>query len=124
MHFLAAALVFGAIDALWLRSTRNFYKKEIGKLLKNKPNFVSAAVFYVIFILGLVVFVIEPSLDSGSVTKALILGALFGLVAYGTYDLTNHATIKNFPIKIVLIDLAWGAFLTATVSVVTFWIFG
>ncbi|MGE5327748.1 MAG: DUF2177 family protein, partial [Thiobacillus sp.] len=104
----------GALDYIWLGFiAKNFYAIELGTLLLEKPNIIAAAAFYFIYIIGLVVFVINPSLDNGSLWSVLSYGSLFGLVTYATYDLTNLATINGFTLKVALIDMCWGAFITA-----------
>jgi uncharacterized membrane protein len=119
--YLIAFVVFIVIDAIWLGVVaKNIYKNEIGHLMSDKPNFIAAAVFYLIFIFGLVYFVINPALDANSFFKAVLSGLLFGFITYSTYDLTNLATLKDWPIKITIIDLIWGSTLGACVSSVTF----
>lgn len=98
----------------------NFYKKHIGFLMADEVNWIAALIFYLLFIAGLVVFVISPALQKNSLLTALLLGALFGLITYATYDLTNLATIKNWPLLVTVIDLLWGMTLSASVSIVTF----
>lgn len=106
----AAAIVFLGLDALWLGVVaRGLYRREFGALLLEKPNFAAAAVFYAIYLGGVVFFAVRPALDGGGWTRAALYGALFGLVAYATYDLTNLATLKGFPIRVVVPDLIWGA---------------
>lgn len=123
IRLVTAGAIFAAIDAVWLSVVANkFYKSQIGPLLLEKPNFIAAVLFYVIFLIGLVVFVINPSLIAGNWRVALGLGALFGFVTYATYDLTNLATLKGFPIKLVVVDLLWGTSVTSVVSVVTYMI--
>ena len=118
MRLLTAGVIFALIDAIWLSLVANkFYKSQIGGLLLKKPNFVAAVLFYVIFLVGLVVFVLNPALAAQEWTWALGLGALFGFVTYATYDLTNLSTLKGFPVKLVVVDMAWGTFVTAAVSV-------
>lgn len=115
-----ALAVFFAIDMVWLGLVaKNFYAKQIGFLMKPDINWLAAIVFYLLFIVGLVVFVILPALQNGSWTHALVYGALFGLITYATYDLTNLATLKDWPVLVTLVDLAWGAVLASSVSVVT-----
>ncbi|MEO5950284.1 MAG: DUF2177 family protein [Candidatus Saccharimonadales bacterium] len=121
IRFLIAGGVMGVFDAFWLTVVANkFYKSQIGTLLLEKPNMTAAILFYIIYVVGVVVFVISPALEKGSWLYALTYGALFGLVAYATYDLTNLSTIKGFTVKLVVVDLLWGAFLTAGVSVITY----
>lgn len=118
IRFVAAGVIFALIDAVWLSLVANkFYKSQIGELLLKKPNFVAAVLFYIIFLIGLVVFVLNPALSAQDWTWALGLGALFGFVTYATYDLTNLSTLKGFPVKLVVVDMAWGMFVTAAVSV-------
>lgn len=113
--------VFFAIDMVWLGLiAKNFYRAQIGMLMKGDVNWLAAIIFYLIFIVGLVVFVIQPAVEKGSWTHALLFGALFGLVCYATYDLTNLAVAKNWPLLVTFVDLAWGAVLAASVSTVTY----
>ena len=119
--YAIALPVFLAIDMFWLGLVaKNFYRSQIGYLMKTDVNWTAAIAFYLLFISGLVVFVIMPAIESGSWVKAILLGALFGLIAYATYDLTNLATIKDWPLLVTVVDLIWGAVLSASVSVVTY----
>ena len=114
-----AAGIFVIIDAIWLSIIANsFYKEKLGKLLAEKPSLGAAAIFYALYILALVVFIIKPGIDQ-SLTTVAWKGALLGLVMYATYDLTNQATLKDWPVSITIVDLIWGTFITATVSVLT-----
>lgn len=108
------------LDAAWLGLIApSFYKKHIGFIMTDKPNWLAAIAFYLIFILGVTVFVVYPGWkNTDSLVKIGLLGALFGLVTYATYDLTNQATLKNWPHIVTIVDLLWGTFLTAVVSVV------
>ena len=120
VRFLIASLVMGTLDYIWLGFiAKNLYANELGKLLLEKPNVAAAAAFYVIYVVGVVVFVVSPALASGSVWSALGYGALFGLVAYATYDLTNLSTVNGFTLKVALIDMCWGVFITAATSSIT-----
>ena len=119
--YLIALPVFLAIDMVWLiLVAKNFYAQQIGLLMKTEINWPAAIIFYLLFIVGLVVFVITPALEKNSWSHALIYGALFGLVAYATYDLTNLATMKNWPVLITVVDLAWGVTVAASVSIITY----
>lgn len=121
--YLIALPVFLAIDMVWLTLVaKNFYAKQIGYLLSKNPNLLAAFIFYLIFIAGLVFFVIIPALDRKMWLEALLAGAFFGLVTYATYDLTNLATIKDWPITVTIVDLIWGMVLSASVSVITYFI--
>jgi uncharacterized membrane protein len=119
--FLIALPVFFAIDMIWLVAVaKNFYKEQIGFLMKPDINWFAAIIFYLLFITGLIVFVITPAMVRQSWVHALLYGALFGLVTYATYDLTNLATVKDWPILVTVVDLVWGSALAGSVSVITF----
>lgn len=108
---------------LWLGLVaKNFYKEQIGMLMKPEVNWAAAIIFYLIFIMGMVVFVIAPAMSKGSWTHALLMGALFGFVCYATYDLTNLTIAKDWPLLVTIVDLVWGAVLAASVSTVTYFI--
>jgi uncharacterized membrane protein len=105
------------IDVIWLSlAGRTIYAAEVGPLMRDSPNFLVAFLFYALYAAGLVWFVIAPGASQGPIHKAMLAGAFFGLVAYATYDLTNLATMKGFTAKIAMIDLAWGAFVSAVAS--------
>lgn len=119
--FFIALPVFFAIDIVWLGLiAKDFYRGQIGALMKTDVNWTAAIIFYLIFIAGLVVFVISPAVEKGSWMHALFFGALFGLVCYATYDLTNLAVAKDWPILVTIVDLAWGAAIAASVSTITY----
>lgn len=115
--YVMTMVVFFILDILWLGViAKNFYQDQLGALFKENVNWAAAALFYSIFILGMVVFVIYPALKAESIKQGLILGMFFGLVTYATYDLTNLATLKNWPLKMVIVDLCWGTFMGGAVS--------
>jgi uncharacterized membrane protein len=119
--FFIALPVFFAIDMVWLvLVARKFYQQQIGFLMKPDINWFAAVIFYLLFIVGLVTFVISPAVEKQSWIHALLYGALFGLITYATYDLTNLATIKDWPMLVTIIDLIWGSVLAASVSVITY----
>ena len=119
--FIIALPVFFAIDMVWLAVVaKNFYQQQIGFLMKPGINWVAAIVFYLLFITGLIVFVISPAVVKQSWVHALLFGALFGLITYATYDLTNLATMKDWPLLVTIVDLIWGSVLAASVSVITY----
>ncbi len=119
--YLIALPVFFAIDMVWLvLVARKFYAGQIGFLMREEVNWLAALIFYLIFIGGLVVFVISRAVDKGSGIHALLYGALFGLITYSTYDLTNYATIKDWPLTVVIVDLLWGTALAGAVSIITY----
>lgn len=115
--YVVAAVVFLALDMAWLGViAQKLYRDEIGALILDRPRLGPAALFYLIYLAGVVIFAIRPALASGRLAQALVMGAVFGFIAYATYDLTNLATLKGFSIKVVLADLAWGAFVTASAA--------
>lgn len=118
--FGVALLIFLALDLLWLGVVaKNLYRQQLGHLLGPDVNWPAAVLFYLVFIAGVVFFVVRPALESGDATRALTHGALFGFVAYATYDLTNHATMRDWPPLVTVVDLAWGSVLTAAVAYLT-----
>ena len=117
-NFLITFVVFMFVDLIWLGFVaKKLYSKYLGYIMSDKVNWSAAILFYVLFIIGLLVFVINPA---KSVSNALLLGAFFGLVTYATYDLTNLATLKNWPIFITIIDLIWGTVLSASTSTISY----
>ena len=115
--YLLTLAIFFLIDMVWLGLVaRNFYRRQLGEMLSSKVNWTAAILFYLLFIAGLLLFVIAPALARGSMVQALWQGACFGLIAYATYDLTNLATLKDWPLLVTVVDLAWGAVLGGAVS--------
>ncbi len=120
-----ALVFFLGLDAVWLGyMTPRFYKPTLGDLLLTNVNLKAAAAFYLFYPIGLVTFVIAPALKTGDLPSALIMGALFGLFTYGTYDLTNYATLRNWTAALTITDMVWGAVLSAAVSGAVVWLFG
>ena len=108
------AIIFLIIDVIWLSfAVKSFYKPNIGHLLLDKPVIWAAALFYIIYVLGLAIIIIEPSLNSDDTIKLLFKAFIFGIVAYGTYNLTNMATVKGWSPSVVFVDMLWGGSLTA-----------
>ncbi|MCK0208522.1 DUF2177 family protein [Starkeya koreensis] len=117
VSYVSTALVMLVLDALWLGTmTSRLYRPMIGGLMAEQPNMPAAVLFYLLYVAGIVVFAVQPALDTGRWTSALMLGAFLGLVAYGTYDLTNQATLRDWPALITVIDLAWGTLLTGVAA--------
>lgn len=115
--YLLTTLVFFAIDIVWLGVVaKGIYAKYLGGFLAPNVNWTAAIIFYLLFIIGIFVFAIIPAVEKQSLWTAIILGGLFGFFTYATYDLTNLATLKDWPLTIVFIDIAWGVVLTASVS--------
>ncbi|KKQ30065.1 MAG: hypothetical protein US68_C0012G0005 [Candidatus Shapirobacteria bacterium GW2011_GWE1_38_10] len=122
-QYFVALFTFLIIDGVWLTVVaKNFYAKHLGFLMAKTPNLAAAGIFYLIYILGMVVLIIAPALQKGSIMTAILTGALFGLCGYATYDLTNLATIKDWPVLVTVVDLIWGTFLSGAVAGVSYWI--
>lgn len=120
--YLASIPTFFLIDMLWLGLVaRGFYQSQIGYLL-GPVNWIVAIIFYLVFLIGLVFFAIQPALTAGVWHKALLLGALFGFFTYATYDLTNLATVKGWPLLVSVVDMAWGTLLGGAVATATYFI--
>jgi len=119
-QYLVAAAVFTVIDMVWLLLiAKNLYKSKIGHLMADKANILAAVIFYLLFVAAMVFFVISPAVAKQSLVYAIGAGAFFGLVAYATYDLTNLATLRDWPVSITLIDLAWGTFISSATCFIT-----
>lgn len=121
--YFLSLIVFLGIDAIWLTTmSKNFYGKYLGHLMTDKPNLLAAFIFYLINIFGMVFLVINPSLKENSWSRLLWSSALYGLCTYATYDLTNQATLKNWPILVTVVDMIWGVVLTTAVCSVVFYL--
>lgn len=119
--YIASLIVFGALDAIWLITmTGRIYRPALGDILLSDLRVAPAIAFYLLYPVGLVVFAAMPALRSGSAGTALLLGALFGLIAYATYDLTNYATLRSWTLQITLIDLAYGTVVAALTSLAAY----
>ena len=118
--YFITLFVFFVIDMIWLGLVaKGFYRRNLGPLMTPKVNWISASLFYLLFIVGLLVFVVRPALVSEAPLHALFYGALFGLISYATYDLTNLATLKDWPLLVTVADLIWGTFLGGVVSFIS-----
>jgi uncharacterized membrane protein len=117
ISYLLSLIVFLMIDMLWLGViAKSIYQKYLGGFLTENVNWTAAIIFYFIYVVGISIFAIYPSANKGSVYPAILMGALFGFFTYATYDLTNLATLKGWPLPIVFIDIIWGSVLSAVVS--------
>jgi uncharacterized membrane protein len=120
LQYIVALVVFLAIDVTWLSLTaRSFYAAEIGPILRDSPNLPVALLFYLLFVFALLVFVISPAIARGAIGEAIMMGGLLGLVCYGTYDLTNLASMKGFTAKVAIVDMVWGTSVAGAVSGIT-----
>jgi len=123
LSYLLTTVVFFAIDLTWIGLVaKKFYWGQMGSILKDDVNWVAALIFYLIYIVGIFFFAILPAVENNSVVTAIIYGAFLGFLCYATYDLTNLATLKGFPLKVALVDMVWGTILTGLVSVSGFYI--
>ncbi|NPU86387.1 MAG: DUF2177 family protein [Syntrophaceae bacterium] len=121
--YLLTVPVFFAIDMIWLGFVaKGFYRNNLGHLLRPDVNWVAAFLFYLLYIAGILIFATMPALEKSSLRQAIVSGGLFGLFTYATYDLTNLATLKDWPLNVVFVDIAWGIVLTATVAAASFFI--
>ena len=118
--YAVTAVVFLAVDYIWLSRAMGFYRSSLGDLLAEKPNLLAAAAFYLIYFVGIVVFAVMPAARNGGWVSALSLGGLLGLVAYATYDLTNLATFSRWPLVVTVVDMVWGTLVTALASLAGF----
>lgn len=119
--FLVALLAFCLLDAFWLGVfAKDFYRAQVGALLLAEPRWDAAVLFYPMYIAGTVLFVVRPALAAKRLAHALVYGALFGVVCYGAYDLTNLATLKGWSSTVVVVDIVWGALETAIASGLAF----
>lgn len=116
--YIATAVIFLGLDALWLGVVaQTAYRRWIGHLMADDINMMAAFWFYLAYVVGLIIFAVSPALRDGAWTTAAIYGALFGFFAYGTYEMSNFATLRDWPVSMVITDLAWGTILSAVSAV-------
>lgn len=121
--YLGSGIVMAILDAVWLTVVGpRLYRPAIGELLAPQPNLRVAVVFYLVYVAGIVILAVAPALRDGSFLRAVVSGAVLGLVAYATYDLTNQATLRIWPTHLTLIDLAWGTCVTAAAALGGYWL--
>jgi len=119
--YLVTLAAFFAVDMVWLGlAAPSFYQKQLGFLMAPTPNWFVAVLFYLLFVVGLNLFVIVPGLNANSLKSTLLKAALFGLITYATYDLTNLATLKDWPVLVSVVDMVWGTILSVSVSTIGF----
>jgi uncharacterized membrane protein len=116
LSLLMTAVIALPLDLIWLSTMRSFYEAQMPGMLREQPRIIPSALFYVTFAAGLAFFAVMPNLAGGSLITAAAYGAALGFVAYGTYDATNYATLKDFPLSITIIDWCWGTVLSATTA--------
>ncbi|SFS86589.1 DUF2177 family protein [Brevundimonas viscosa] len=121
--FIGSGAAMAVLDAIWLTQVGpRLYRPAIGELLADKPDMRAAVAFYLIYVCGIVFIAVSPALRDGSLLRATTMGAALGFVAYATYDLTNQATLKVWPLHVTLIDVAWGTVLTAAAAAAGHWL--
>ena len=119
--YAVAFVTFMAIDLVWLGVVaRSFYRAELGHLMRAEVNWMAAVLFYLIFVAGIVVLAVWPAIERESLAHAVTRGAVFGLVTYAAYDLTNLATLEGFPVRMVVVDMLWGTVLCTLISTATY----
>ena len=122
--YLTTVVLFLAVDSLWLGVVaRTFYRDQLGEFMLASPKLGIAAAFYLFYAAAIVILAVMPALKSGVWWQAAVYGAVLGLAAYGTYDITNMATLKNWPYLMSFVDMAWGTLLTSGVAFSVWWIF-
>ncbi|MDQ0326454.1 putative membrane protein [Rhodopseudomonas julia] len=111
--YIATAVVFFGLDFVWLSQMGGtFYKDRLGDLMAAKPDLAVAGLFYLVYVFGIIYFAVWPAINGGGWTTALVAGAILGFIAYGTYDMTNLATLRDWPVSVSIVDICWGTFLT------------
>ena len=121
--YMLSFIVFMAIDMVWLGTmTSRFYRPNLEHLMRPSPNWAVAVGFYLAYVVGVLVLAVLPAHEAGEVWKAAVYGAILGFVAYGTYDLTNLSTVKDFPAVVAVVDLVWGTVLTAATATVGYFL--
>ena len=119
--YLLMAILFLALDLFWLGLiAKNFYQKHLGRFFSDKVNWTAAIIFYFLFVIGTMIFAVYPGVAQDSLMRAMMFGVLFGLFTYATYDMTNLATLKDWPVPIVIVDIIWGMVLCGAISGVGF----
>jgi uncharacterized membrane protein len=117
--YISTAIAFFALDFLWLGTiAKKFYFSRLSHLLADAVNYSAAAGFYAVYVIGLVIFAVAPAMKDGSWQTAALYGALFGFFCYATYDMTNQATLKNWPVAVTMLDIAWGTLLSGTAATI------
>lgn len=115
--YLGALVTFLILDAIWLGLImKNRYTSQLAHLMRENPNWAAAGIFYLVYLAGVVFLAVRPALAAGSGSLALLYGAVLGLLAYGTYEMTNYATLRDWPLGIVAMDILWGTLLTAVAA--------
>ena len=115
--YVACLVVMGGLDFFWLTTmSPTLYRRDLGVLLADDPNMPVAVIFYLTYMVGILIFAVRPALTSGDWRTAALYGALFGFFAYATYDLTNFATLKVWTLRVTVLDMTWGTFLTGVTA--------
>ena len=121
--YFFAFTVFLALDYVWLTQVaKGFYHERLQHLLLESPKLLAAAIFYAVYVVGIIYFAVRPGIAAENATIALLNGAMFGFFAYATYDMTNYATLRGWPLSVSLVDITWGTFVTSISAFAGFWI--
>jgi len=121
--YVTSVVIFFIVDMIWLGLVaKNFYRNQIGHLLSETVVWPVAISFYLLFLVGLLIFAIAPAIEARSLSHALVFGALFGFFTYATYDLTNWSTLRDWPALVSFVDILWGTVLSGTVATSTYWV--
>ena len=121
LTYAVSVPVFFVIDMIWLGViAKGFYRKALEPLLTPNINWTAAIIFYFLFLAGVLIFAILPGMEKRSLGHTVLMAALFGLIAYATYDLTNLATLRDWPLMLSIVDMVWGAFLSASTATITY----
>lgn len=119
--YVLTLVIFLAIDSIWLIFiAKNMYESQIGWLMSKSPNLIAALIFYLIFVFGLVYFALWPAVNNGNWSLLILNAAIFGLMTYATYDLTSLAVVKNWPVVMSIIDIAWGIFISVVTAIIVY----
>jgi len=121
--FLIAGGAYWVVDFIWLAFiAQNFYQNQLGDMLRSQIKWPAAVLFYFFYPVGVIIFAVIPGVKAGSLTRSLILGALFGYFTYSTYDLSNFITLKGWPLKVVIVDILWGIAVSTLVAWIGYWV--
>lgn len=121
--YLITVGIFFALDLVWLGViAKNMYREKLGFILSDKVNWVAAIIFYLLYVAGIVYFAVAPAVQAQSISTAILNGVLLGMLCYATYDLTNMATIAQWPLVVTVVDIVWGGVLTGTCATATYYI--
>ncbi|MBN2588677.1 MAG: DUF2177 family protein [Sedimentisphaerales bacterium] len=121
LTYIVSVPVFFIVDMIWLGViAKGFYRKALEPLMTPNINWVAAIIFYLLFLVGVLIFALLPGMEKKSLLHTIVMAALFGFIAYATYDLTNLATLRDWPLMLSIVDMIWGSFLSASTATITY----